>query len=163
MAKTLFLLRHAKSDWHTPGQTDEERTLNERGERDAPRMGDALKAAGHIPDRILSSSAVRAQMTAKLVAQHCNYVDAPDVLDRLYLADTSDFMEVLHNLDEADSSVLVVAHNPGVAYFIEALTGESVDVPTATLAHIQLNCDSWKDLGANGAYELVQVWRPKEL
>ena len=31
--KTLYVLRHAKSDWSTPGQEDHERPLSDRGER----------------------------------------------------------------------------------------------------------------------------------
>ena len=34
----LWLIRHAKYDWHSGAATDFERPLNERGERDGPRM-----------------------------------------------------------------------------------------------------------------------------
>ena len=53
MPKTLYLVRHAKSDWHT-GEADFDRPLNRRGRRDAPKWAAALKNAAHYP--ILSSA-----------------------------------------------------------------------------------------------------------
>ena len=41
--KTLYVVRHAKSSWDDPDKPDFDRSLNERGKRDAPRMGKRLK------------------------------------------------------------------------------------------------------------------------
>ena len=57
--KLLTLIRHAKSSWKDAGMDDFDRALNDRGERDAPRMGKRLSRAGPPPDRIVSSSAKR--------------------------------------------------------------------------------------------------------
>jgi phosphohistidine phosphatase len=35
----LYLMRHAKSDWHSAAQSDFDRPLNKRGSKDAARMG----------------------------------------------------------------------------------------------------------------------------
>ncbi|MEM7691715.1 MAG: histidine phosphatase family protein, partial [Pseudomonadota bacterium] len=60
--KTLHLMRHAKSSWADPQLGDHERELNERGRRDAPRMGRAL--AEQIPaGPVHCSTAIRAQRT----------------------------------------------------------------------------------------------------
>ena len=40
--KTLIIVRHAKSSWANPDQTDFERPLNDRGNRDAPEMAKRL-------------------------------------------------------------------------------------------------------------------------
>jgi phosphohistidine phosphatase len=40
--KTLFLIRHAKSDWNDASLSDFDRPLNERGKRDAPVMAHRL-------------------------------------------------------------------------------------------------------------------------
>ena len=49
--KRLYLLRHAKSSWDSPSLSDHDRELNDRGRRDAPRMGAAL--AGKLePQRV---------------------------------------------------------------------------------------------------------------
>ena len=163
MAKTLLLMRHAKSDWSVAGRSDWERPLNKRGERDAPRMGRLIEEEGLVPDHVLCSDAKRAFRTAELAAEAFHFEEELDATHALYLADSPDFLSVLRELDSSIKTVLLVAHNPGTEYFIEALTGAAVDVPTATLAHIKLHCDTWSALTATGDYELVQIWRPKEL
>ncbi|MDR2997756.1 MAG: histidine phosphatase family protein, partial [Microbacterium sp.] len=62
--KTLFLARHAKSDWGMPGYSDHDRPLNPRGRRDAPAMARRLVSEGVALDRIVSSTATRARATA---------------------------------------------------------------------------------------------------
>ena len=68
MKRTLVLIRHAKSSWSNPGEADFERPLNDRGERDAPRMGARLKELKIKPDLIVCSPAKRAKQTAKRIA-----------------------------------------------------------------------------------------------
>jgi len=61
--KTLFLIRHAKSSWGDAALPDKDRPLNDRGRRDAPKMGERLAKRDVKPDLILSSPAVRALKT----------------------------------------------------------------------------------------------------
>ena len=62
--RKLMVLRHAKSAW--PDVPDHERPLARRGQRDAPVMGRWLRAAGHVPDQVLCSTARRARETWQL-------------------------------------------------------------------------------------------------
>ena len=55
--RRLLIMRHAKSDWGTPGEPDFDRPLAKRGQRDAPRMGEWLRAQGLVPDLVLASPA----------------------------------------------------------------------------------------------------------
>ena len=71
--KLLLILRHAKSSWKDPDLDDHDRPLNKRGRRDAPRMGRLLRKEDLLPDLILSSTAVRARMTAEMVADASRY------------------------------------------------------------------------------------------
>jgi phosphohistidine phosphatase len=59
MSKTLILVRHAKSDWSIDGQKDYDRTLNARGHRDAPRMGQILANKNLKIDKLITSGAER--------------------------------------------------------------------------------------------------------
>ena len=52
--KILYLMRHAEAAWMDSGQHDFERPLNARGERDAMKMGQRLKARGVFPHAIIS-------------------------------------------------------------------------------------------------------------
>ena len=71
--KTLTIFRHAKSSWSHPELSDHDRPLNNRGKRDAPVMGERLSEAGIRPSLILSSSAVRAWTTARIIAKSISY------------------------------------------------------------------------------------------
>ncbi len=46
MLRRLMLMRHAKSSWTSHVPTDHERSLNERGRRDAARVGKRLAKLG---------------------------------------------------------------------------------------------------------------------
>ena len=67
-AKTLFLVRHAKSSWKEAGLADRERPLSGRGKRDAPRMGARLARRDARPELLVTSPAVRAVQTAEAMA-----------------------------------------------------------------------------------------------
>ena len=71
--KTLFILRHAKSSWKYLGIPDHDRPLNKRGKHDAPLIGKVLRDQNLTPTLIISSTAVRAEATANLVAKACKY------------------------------------------------------------------------------------------
>ena len=137
--QTLLVLRHGKSSWKEPGLTDHERPLNGRGRRDAPRMGRLLRAEGLAPERIVSSTAVRARMTAELVADAVGYGGAVEQADALYLADAQAVVGVLRAVGGAASRLLVVGHNPGLEELVAGLTARAVTLPTAALAHIRLD------------------------
>src|SRR5690606_13224420 len=78
--KELIIVRHAKSDWGDASVDDHERTLNHRGERDAPRvaelLAEKLAAEGASVDTIISSSAQRAKSTAMIFARALNFPEA---------------------------------------------------------------------------------------
>ena len=161
--KTLLLLRHAKSNWKQPELADHDRPLNKRGKQTAPRMGSLLQDEDLIPDLILSSSAVRAQNTALLVAEACTYAGEIKQTRELYLADPQDYVDILRHVADKYTRVLVVGHNPGLEMLIEALTGEATSMPTAALAHIELSLKRWRDLDMDTECKLVNVWLPKGL
>ena len=55
--KNLLILRHAKSSWEFRDLSDHDRPLNNRGKRDAPRMGKVILKERLVPQLIISSSA----------------------------------------------------------------------------------------------------------
>ena len=155
-------MRHAKSSWNEESLPDHDRPLNKRGKRDAPRMARLLEEQGLVPDRILSSTALRAQSTAKLVAEHAGRSEAMELRPELYHADPAAIIAVLQELEDADALVLVVGHNPGLEKLLEVLTGEAEHLPTAAIAWIEAPIAHWRDLG-NTPARLIELWRPKEL
>jgi phosphohistidine phosphatase len=161
--KTLLVLRHAKSSWSDSALDDHERPLNERGRRDAPRIGELIRKRRLIPDDVISSDAVRARLTAEAVARSAHYA-GDIVLDRhLYLASPAHILSRLATVRDNAETVLIVGHNPGLEELVGQLTGEWEDLPTATLAQIGLPIERWRDLKRSTRGMLVGIWRPKEL
>ncbi len=146
--KRLTLLRHAKSSWADPGQTDFQRPLNRRGERDAPEMGRRLKLAGARPSLILSSPAARALATARQVADALGYPrEFMQTDESLYLASSERLREVVAAQEDRYRDVLIVGHNPGITAFANAISNAAVDnLVTGALVVVDLKIDSWQAL-----------------
>ena len=161
--KTLLILRHAKSSWTDPTLSDHERPLNDRGKRDAPRMGQLIRDEGLLPDLIVTSTALRARKTAAKVARACGYDGEIERTDSLYHAYPDDCIHVLRGVSDEHHSVMVVGHNPCLEVLVETLSGECQTMPTAALAHLVLDIDHWTEMALNASGRLVSIWRPKEI
>ena len=160
--KILLILRHAKSSWKDPGLADHDRPLNKRGLRDAPRMGRLLRDEDLVPDRIVSSTAVRARATADLVAGEAGCAGAVKHSRRLYLASAPEIVGVLAEAGGGARKLLVVGHNPGLEELLAALTGCREPLPTAALAAVRLELAAWSKLEAGTPARLVDLWRPRQ-
>jgi phosphohistidine phosphatase len=160
--RELFVLRHAKSSHDHPGLDDHDRPLSSRGLRDAPRIGELLGSERTIPDRIVSSTALRARTTAELAAETAGAA-APILDPRLYGAGPDECLAILREQPDRCRAVMIVGHNPTLEQLVELLTGSAERFPTAALARIRLPIESWADLLPAVRGELVALWRPKEL
>ncbi len=159
--KNLYMIRHAKSDWENE-LSDFERGLNKRGKNNAPMMGKVLHSLKISPDIIITSSAVRAKTTAKMIAKELKYSEK-DILqkDSLYLASKEEFYKVINNLDDKYNSAMIFSHNPGITEFVESLTNTYItNIPTCGVCHIKIDVHSWSDI-FKGLGELVFFDFPK--
>ena len=113
--RELIIVRHAKSSWKDAGLDDRERTLNKRGERDAPEMGARLARRPDRPDLIVSSPAVRALETARIIARKLEYPRKKIMVeDRLYGAGIVELLDVIRNADDSVTTLMLFGHNPGL-------------------------------------------------
>jgi phosphohistidine phosphatase len=161
---TLLILRHAKSSWDDRALDDHDRPLNERGQRDAPLMGRFVRDQRLRPDLILSSDAVRARLTAEMVARAAGYTGRIRLEPRLYLASAADIIDVLRtSIERGVTTVMTVGHNPGLEELVARLTGTREDLPTAALVQIVLPIEQWSDLDDTMRGTLVSVWRPRDV
>lgn len=161
--RELLVLRHAKSSWKVAELDDHERPLNERGRRDAPRMGRLVGDRRLVPDRIVSSTAVRARATAEAVAEACGFRGEIVLTRQLYLADPEDCLALVAAVPAADHRVLLVGHNPCLEDLVEIVTGRPERMSTAALAWIALPVEEWAETTAGVRGELLALWRPKEV
>ena len=160
--KTLTLVRHAKSSWKDTSLADRERPLNRRGQRDAPDMGRRIARAGIRPSLIVSSPAVRAWTTAKIVAKEIGY--PLEFLQRengLYLGSVNDILDVIVAQDVGFNSLMMFGHNPGFTDFANFLVpGITNNVPTAGVLCVNIDQDDW-NLFEQPETELVVYDYPK--
>src|SRR5690349_2238787 len=141
--KILYVLRHAKSSWDNSELADFDRPLNDRGEQTAPFMGELMATNGFQPDVILASPAARARETARL-AKEAARLNAEIVFDeRIYEASPRTLRLVASTIDDQFESAMMVGHNPGMEGFVHLLTGRLETMPTAALAVIDLDIQSW--------------------
>ncbi|MGB7679019.1 MAG: histidine phosphatase family protein, partial [Nitrososphaeraceae archaeon] len=120
--KTLLIMRHAKSSWNELNIPDHDRPLNRRGKHDAPLMGKLLRDQKITLDLIISSTAVRAETTANLMAKGSKY-NGEIVLDNLvYSAEPIDLLNLLSKCSDGCNSILLVGHNPTVEETVQMLT-----------------------------------------
>src|SRR5262245_41235394 len=119
--KTLLILRHAKSSWDDASIGDHDRPLNPRGLKTAPLMGSLIKSNKLVPDVILSSTALRAVETAKLVAKSAGFKKAVPAVAGFYPGDPVSYIETLKTQTSAQS-IMVIGHNPGLEELVYVLT-----------------------------------------
>lgn len=146
MKRTLVIIRHAKSSWANPMQSDFDRPLNDRGMEEAPAMGKKLKKAGIAPDIIIASSAKRTTQTAKKIAREVGYdPDSIKYEEKLYHCTPDIFEEVISSVSDRMKTVFIVAHNPGITEFVNQLSPDfSIDnMPTCGVVAADVDAKEW--------------------
>ena len=162
--KTLILLRHAKSSWKKPDLRDLDRPLNKRGKRDAPVMGKRLAKKKIKVDRLISSPAKRALVTANTVANEIGYPRSDIVVEeKLYTFDETGLLDVIQDLDNALDRVMLFGHNPAITDLVNSLAPSQIDnVPTCGVVELTFDVESWADVGETKAVQLEFDYPKKE-
>lgn len=123
-------MRHAKAEPHAG--SDRERRLTERGRADAAEAGRWLAAQGFAPDHALVSSAERARETWEALSSAAGWSVRPSLESALYTAAPETVLDMVRQLPEAERSVLVIGHNPTIAYLAQLLDDGGGDPDVAT-------------------------------
>ena len=162
--KTLFLVRHAKSSWKDADIDDIDRPLNKRGLRDAPKMGMHLAGFETKPDVIISSPAVRAITTDKLIWNELGYESSNNKTEkRFYTFDSQSLLKAIQKINNKFQVVMVVGHNPAITVLVNQLTNSNINnVPTCGVAILGFPINGWKEI-KNEKGELIEYFYPKKL
>jgi phosphohistidine phosphatase len=158
--RNLLLMRHAKSDWDADYRSDHDRPLNQRGVNSAKLMGRVLADQGLAPDLVISSTALRARTTAELAMTAGDW-EADLLLDRaLYDEGPKGVLSVGARAPDLPR-LMLVGHQPTWSMLVAALTGESAEMKTATVAVLDVDLEDWSGLpGAAGT--LNRILQPKD-
>ena len=168
--RSLFILRHAKSDWDDPMLADFDRPLAPRGRRAAPAMGAYMRAQGLIPELALCSTARRARETFALAAAALGDDIPVRFLRELYAATPGDLLHQVQQVSDRVHALLLVGHNPAIGQLAARLadSGEAETLrrlrtkyPTCALAVLQFDAGGWAHV-SDGA-RLERFVRPSDL
>lgn len=142
--KTLLLLRHASAENAADGLSDSNRSLNERGKKEAKAIGTFIKKQNSTVGVVLCSPALRARETAELVLVAAEVAANVRYDQRIYEAAPGQLLEVISEVEAAKNIVLLVGHNPGIEELLRALTGRGEPMAPGTLARIDFNFPEWR-------------------
>lgn len=169
--RSLTLLRHAKSSWDDESLDDFHRPLNDRGQRAAKAMGRHLAAKGAKFDLVLASPAQRVVETLRGLAEG-GWKASPVRFDpAIYHASTRDLLEMVRAAPDSAQRLLLVGHNPVIAFLALQLSEDDPqglrariadNYPTGALAEIALDIQDWKEAGP-ACGRLVEFIVPRSL
>ncbi len=156
--RTLVVVRHAKAE--AGAGTDHERSLTDRGRRDAAASGRWLAGCGLTPDAALVSDAARTRETWTEIAAAAGWGLEADVDRAVYTAEIDSAFDLIRALDDGVETALIVGHNPtagSLAHLLDDGTGDPEAVtrllsrgfPTSAAAVFEV-AGSWASLAEGG-------------
>lgn len=162
--KTLFLVRHAKSSWESPGLRDFDRPLNERGLHDAPKMAQLLSKLGVRPDILVSSPAKRALTTAGYFAEAFGKTNDEIIRDQhIYEAYPAEILRIISELPESASTAMLFGHNPTFTDVANRFTEDFIDnLPTCGVVKVVSSATEWQRFYEGNA-KVTACFFPKEV
>jgi phosphohistidine phosphatase len=163
--KTLYIIRHAKSDWSHPFVKDIDRPLNARGWMDAYRMNRWMIQNKIRPDAVCCSPATRAYSTASIVLR--NIIPFEDhsrfmIFEELYEKSSSDYIEFIRRISDFYSKVMIFGHNSAITHTVNALGVNIENVPTCGFFAFESNAETWKQFPDSQPKVIQQIF-PSEL
>jgi len=164
--KTLYIARHAKSSWDDLSLSDHNRGLLPVGEKRTRKIAKWLKKQDIIPDKIISSTAVRAYETARILAKGMGYPEEKIEKQRaLYNSDAEDVLQTLYALPDEIKTVMVIGHNPAftnlVNFFLER-DKQLYNLPTSAVTAINFDTTHWNEINL-AKYKVEFLITPKML
>lgn len=150
----LYILRHGKSSYDT--DKDFDRGLTDRGKNDARVLGEFLKERGERPEFWFSSSAKRANKTAKLVNEASGFDADIHKSKKLYLASAGEIIEQILKLDIQSKSIIVIGHNPGLTALVNFFGVNLDNLPTCGLVCFEFDVENVQDIdGYNAEFKFA--------
>jgi phosphohistidine phosphatase len=128
--RRAILVRHAHAEWPNYTGRDFDRQLTPQGLEDARRTAEAIREAGHMPGVLLTSPAVRTLQTTGFIATALGLPEhAVRQIPGLYNASAQTLYSELGDAFAMASTVILVAHNPGISELARMITYDELLPP----------------------------------
>jgi phosphohistidine phosphatase len=151
--KTLYLIRHAKSSWEEPGVADADRPLVPKGLKKTKLIIDFLIKRNTTVDLVISSPAVRAFETAKLVAAGLDYPAGKIKTDRkVYDGYYDRILDIIYGTPNTIDSLMIFGHNPTITQLANLFLHPGIDnMPTSAVVCLTFPTDKWEEIPSSEA------------
>ncbi|MAY83707.1 MAG: phosphohistidine phosphatase [Flavobacteriales bacterium] len=155
--KKLYIIRHAKSSWEDGSLKDQDRPLNNRGQKDAPMMAEYFHNEVDHVDMLVSSPALRALTTCKIFADQLKYpTNAITIADEIYGASISEMMRLINGWNNDWETVCIFGHNPTFTYLAEQLCDINIgNLPTCGIVGVEFGTDSWDAVSLGSGTQIL--------
>lgn len=146
--KTLYLVRHAKSDWGNENLKDIDRPLNQRGYNDAYLLSKQFAKEHAHPQLVMTSTATRAYSTCTIFARALNYKEENILLvPQIYEAPVDSILSSIAAIDDKTNSLMVFGHNPGFTDTLNTISDSDINnLPTCGILGIKFDIKNWNEV-----------------
>ncbi len=105
-------------------------------------------------EKLVSSTAVRALTTAKVLATAFYHPVAVEPEARLYTFDQEELLRYLKNLPDSLASIAIIGHNPAMEEIFNYLSADSPieKFPTCAVGRFELEINSWQEIHQGCGY-----------
>lgn len=158
--KTVYIVRHGKAVPAHANIADADRLLTDTGVARTCKIAEYMTESKPVIDQIIASPAERAFATALIIADKLG-IKANKVVsnEKLFTGDESDVLEVIEQLDDSVSSVLIVGHNPVITMVANRFASPKLEsLPTTGVVSVHLDTEKWVDLKKAKVIQNFTVW-----
>lgn len=158
--KTLYIVRHGKAILRAADQVgDFDRQLIEKGINRTIKLAEYLKRLDEKVDLIISSPALRAIGTAKIVASGLDYpIDAILEDESIYTENEAYLFDLLFQTSDKVEKLMIVGHNPTLTNFLNYFLEKPIDwFKTSSIACLVFDTNDWTEITKVKA-ELVYLY-----
>jgi len=147
--KTVILVRHGKASHDDISMADVQRPLTAEGRKRTKRIARYLADKNIGIEKLITSPAVRAFETAKILACELEISPADFIIEKsIYEAVPDQIFNVLFALPEEVNRVMIVGHNPALYLFAVQYMQTPVDsLPTSGVVSLEFDTEKWTDTG----------------
>lgn len=151
----LLVMRHAKAE-SSNAAGDHERNLTDKGVKQAKRVSRGLSRMGLIPDRIVCSSALRAQQTLERMLTYFGDKPKVDYRHSLYDSGVQAVFDEVEQTKDKHRVVLVLGHEPTVSISCQWLAASESDPAVLDSLNLGMSAASVAIFGSN---EPLSAWK----
>jgi len=151
MYKQLIIVRHGKSNQDYGDISDIDRPLKERGINDGYLLAERLVSKKIIPQKIISSPAIRALHSSTIFCRVMGYpYKNIEITEDIYFADKATMLNLIKQTQNHIETLMVFGHNPTFTDLANYLLKNPLDnLPTTGVVWLKFETNSWGEIDKN--------------